>query len=134
MSRPVLFSNFNETYFNFLNFIKKHMENDKKFNLFYNKNLIIKQTNVKLIIRTWYNRITRNYYDKIMNQDFDFFLNKSYEDDVIKDNTSGESPMLLIQYISNFKTLFPSLEESIKTEFITYMIKLTHLSFLYFKE
>jgi len=134
MSRPVLFSNFNETYFNFLNFIKKHMENDKKFNLFYNKNLIIKQTNVKLIIRTWYNRITRNYYDKIMNQDFDFFLNKSYEDDVIKDNTSGESPMLLIQYISNFKTLFPSLEESVKTEFITYMIKLTHLSFLYFKE
>ena len=134
MSRPVLFSNFNETYFNFLNFIKKNMENDKKFNLFYNKNLIIKQTNVKLIIRTWYNRITRNYYDKIMNQDFDFFLNKSYEDDVIKDNTSGESPMLLIQYISNFKTLFPSLEESIKTEFITYMIKLTHLSFLYFKE
>jgi hypothetical protein len=134
MSRPVLFSNFNETYFNFLNFIKKHMENDKKFNLFYNKNLIIKQTNVKLIIRTWYNRITRNYYDKIMNQDFDFFLNKSYEEDVLKDNTSGESPMLLIQYISNFKTLFPSLEESIKTEFITYMIKLTHLSFLYFKE
>jgi hypothetical protein len=134
MSRPVLFSNFNETYFNFLNFIKKHMENDKKFNLFYSKNLIIKQTNIKLIIRTWYNRITRNYYDKIMNQDFDFFLNKSYEEDVVKDNTSGESPMLLIQYISNFKTLFPSLEESIKTEFITYMIKLTHLSFLYFKE
>jgi hypothetical protein len=134
MSKQLLFSNFNEIYFNFLNFIKKHMENDSKYKLFYNKNLIIKQTNIKLIIRTWYNRITRNYYDKIMNQDFDFFLNKSYEEDVVKDNTSGESPMLLIQYISNFKTLFPSLEVSVKNEFITYMVKLTHLSFLYFKE
>jgi hypothetical protein len=69
-----------------------------------------------------------------MDQNFDFFLNKSYEEDVIKDNTSGESPMLLIQYITNFKTLFPSLEVSIKNEFISYMVKLTHLSFLYFKE
>ena len=134
MSKQVLFSNFNENYFNFLNFIKKHMENDSKYKLFYNKNLIIKQTNIKLIIRTWYNRITRNYYNEIMDQNFDFFLNKSYEEDVIKDNTSGESPMLLIQYITNFKTLFPSLEVSIKNEFISYMVKLTHLSFLYFKE
>lgn len=134
MSKQVLFSNFNENYFNFLNFIKKHMENDSKYKSFYNKNLIIKQTNIKLIIRTWYNRITRNYYNEIMDQNFDFFLNKSYEEDVIKDNTSGESPMLLIQYITNFKTLFPSLEVSIKNEFISYMVKLTHLSFLYFKE
>ena len=134
MSKQLLFSNFNENYFNFLNFIKKHMENDSKYKLFYNKNLIIKQTNIKLIIRTWYNRITRNYYNEIMDQNFDFFLNKSYEEDVIKDNTSGESPMLLIQYITNFKTLFPSLEVSIKNEFISYMVKLTHLSFLYFKE
>ena len=134
MSKQVLFSNFNENYFNFLNFIKKHMENDSKYKLFYNKNLIIKQTNIKLIIRTWYNRITRNYYNEIMDQNFDFFLNKSYEDDVVKDNTSGESPMLLIQYITNFKTLFPSLEVSVKNEFISYMVKLTHLSFLYFKE
>jgi hypothetical protein len=134
MSKQLLFSNFNENYFNFLNFIKKHMENDSKYKLFYNKNLIIKQTNIKLIIRTWYNRITRNYYNEIMDQNFDFFLNKSYEEDVVKDNTSGESPMLLIQYITNFKTLFPSLEVSIKNEFISYMVKLTHLSFLYFKE
>ena len=109
MSKQILFSNFNETYFKFLNFIKKHMENDSKYNSFYSKNLIIKQTNIKLIIRTWYNRITKTYYEKIMSQDFDFFLNKSYDDDVSKDNTSGESPLLLIQYISNFKTLFPCL-------------------------
>lgn len=134
MSKQLLFSNFNENYFNFLNFIKKHMENDSKFNLFYKKNYIIKQTNIKLIIRTWYNRITKTYYQQVMDQDFDFFLNKSYEEDVVKDNTSGESPMLLVQYITNFKTIFPSLEESIKTEFISYMVKLTHLSFLYFKE
>ena len=65
MSKEFVFKNFNETYFNFLKFIKKNMDNDIKFNSFYNKNLIIKQTNIKLFIKTWYNRITKNYYHQI---------------------------------------------------------------------
>jgi len=134
MCKKVYFSNFNETYFNFLNFIKKHLQNDSKFNNFYTKNLIMKQTNIKLLITTWYNRITKEYYTQIINQDFDFFLNKTYDSDVTNNNTSGESPTLLLNYISDFKTIFPQLDQEIKNEFITYMIKLTQLSFLYFKE
>jgi len=134
MSKKVYFSNFNETYFNFLNFIKKHLQNDNKFNSFYNKNLIMKQTNIKLLISTWYNRITKEYYTQIINQDFDFFLNKTYDSDVTNNNTSGESPTLLLNYIADFKNIFPHLDKEIKNEFTTYMIKLTQLSFLYFKE
>ena len=129
-----IFSTFNKSYFNFLLFIKKNMGNDAKFNTFYFKNLIIKETNIKLFIKTWYSRITRNYYTQVMNKDFDFFLNKSYKDDVEKDNTSGEAPTVMLTYISDFKNTFPTLAQPVKYEFVSFMLHLTELSFLYFKE
>ena len=134
MSKSIVFKKFNEEYFKFLNFIKQNLDNDTKFNSFYNKNLLIKQTNIKLFIKTWNNRITKNYYEKVMKQDFDFFLNKSYIDDVSTDNTSGEAPNIMLNYISDFKNTFHTLDEKTKNDFIYYMVNLTHLSFLYFKE
>jgi hypothetical protein len=95
------------------------------------KNQIIKQTNIKLLITTWNISITKLYYNEIMNQDFDFFLKKSYDQDII---ASGESPDLMLKYINDFKNLFPSLDDSIKTEFTNYMTQLTKLSYLYFNE
>ena len=114
------FSNFNKTYFNFLDFIKKHMNNDSKFNTFYLKNKIVKQTNIKLIIKTWDNRITQRYYNKIVNKDLDFFLNKSYEEDIVV-NTSGETNGTILNYITNFKTIYPTLDENVQKEFIDYI-------------
>ena len=127
------FSNFNKTYFNFLDFIKKHMNNDSKFNTFYLKNKIVKQTNIKLIIKTWDNRITQRYYNNIVNKDLDFFLNKSYEEDIVV-NTSGETNGTILNYITNFKIIYPTLDETIQNEFIDYIVQLTELSFLYFKK
>ena len=134
INKREVFSTFNNSYLNFLLFIKKNMANDAKFNSFYYKNLIIKGTNIKLFIKTWYNRITRNYYTQVMNKDFDFFLNKSYKDDVEKDNTSGEAPNVMLSYISDFKNTFPTLAQTVKYEFVSFMLHLTELSFLYFKE
>ena len=134
MSKSTVFKKFNDEYFKFLKFINKNVENDVKFNSFYNKNMIIKQTNIKLFIKTWYNRITKNYYEQVMKQDFEFFINKSYIEDVSTDNTSGEASSTVLNYISEFKNTFHTLDENIKNEFIYYMVNLTHLSFLYFKE
>ena len=134
INKREIFSTFNKSYLNFLLFIKKNMANDAKFNSFYYKNLIIKETNIKLFIKTWYSRITRNYYTQVMNKDFDFFLNKSYKDDVEKDNTSGEAPTVMLTYISDFKNTFPTLAQHVKYEFVSFMLHLTELSFLYFKE
>ena len=134
MSKIETFKQFNKFYFLFLDFIKKHMTNDSKFNSFYFKNQIIKQTNIKLFIKTWNNRITSKYYTQVMNKDFDFFLNKTYSEDVEKDNTSGEAPTTMLIYISNFKEVFPTLQHDVKKEFTDFMIYLTQLSFLYFKE
>jgi hypothetical protein len=131
MSKQLHFKNFNETYFLFLKFIKSHMNNDSNFNTFYMKNKIIKQTNIKLLITTWNISITKLYYNEIMNQDFDFFLKKSYDQDIV---ASGESPDLMLKYINDFKKLFPSLDDSIKTNFTNYMTQLTKLSYLYFNE
>jgi hypothetical protein len=69
-----------------------------------------------------------------MNKDFEFFLNKSYTDDVENNNTSGEAPTLMLTYITDFKNTFPTLAESVKFEFVSFMMNLTELSFLYFKE
>jgi hypothetical protein len=134
MSKSETFKQFNKFYLLFLDFIKKHMKDDTKFNTFYFKNKIIAQTNIKLFIKTWYSRITSKYYTQIMNKDLDFFLNKTYSEDVEKDNTSGESPTTMLIYISNFKQVFPTLHPDIKKEFTDFMMYLTNLSFLYFKE
>jgi hypothetical protein len=132
MASSLVFKKFNTTYFNFLDFIKKHIQNDLKFNAFYMKNMIIKSTNIKLLIKTWYNRITSKYYTQVMNKDLEFFINKSYIDDVNNNNTSGEAPDVMISYITEFKKAFPTLDVSIKNEFTDYIMKLTNYSYIYF--
>lgn len=119
---------FNKEYFEFLNFIKGHIE-DTSFKTFYRKNQIIKETNPKMFIRTWYNRIGSKYHEQVMQRDISFFLNKNYEDDVLD---SGESNMLL-KYINKFKESYETLDESIKETFLTHIISLTDQSFVYYK-
>ena len=61
-----LFQEFNKIYFEFLAFLKKYSGGDKLFNSFYNKNYMIKNTNIKLIIKGWYDNIASKYYQSIM--------------------------------------------------------------------
>ena len=119
---------FNKEYFEFLNFIKGHIE-DVSFKTFYRKNQIIKETNPKMFIRTWFNRIGSKYHEQVMQRDISFFLNKNYEDDVLD---SGESNMLL-KYINKFKESYETLDESVKETFLNHIISLTDQSFVYYK-
>jgi hypothetical protein len=119
---------FNKEYFEFLNFIKGHIE-DTSFKTFYRKNQIMKETNPKMFIRTWFNRIGSKYHEQVMQQDISFFLNKNYEDDVLD---SGESNMLL-KYINKFKESYETLDDSVKETFLKHIISLTDQSFVYYK-
>jgi len=121
------FTSFNKTYFLFLDFIKKYLNEDPNFKLFYRKNHIVRETNVKLIIKTWNDRITTKYYTQVINQDFDFFLNKSYNDEI----HGQETPVL--KYINEFKQIFPTLDEPTKNQFLDYILKLTEYSYIYYK-
>ena len=58
---------------------------------------------------------------------------KSYNEDIIS-NTTGESNETILYYISNFKSIYPTLESNIQNSFVDYIVQLTELSFLYFKE
>jgi hypothetical protein len=119
---------FNKEYFEFLNFIKGHIE-DTSFKTFYRKNQIMKETNPKMFIRTWFNRIGSKYHEQVMQQYISFFLNKNYEDDVLD---SGESNMLL-KYINKFKESYETLDDSVKETFLKHIISLTDQSFVYYK-
>ena len=118
---------FNKDYFDFLNFIKDHID-DPNFKTFYRKNQIIKQTNPKMFVKTWYDRIGSKYHSQVMQSDISFFLNKNYEDDII----GNDSNMLLI-YINKFKESYETLDEIIKAKFMYYIITLTDKSFVYYK-
>jgi hypothetical protein len=122
---------FNKEYFEFLNFIKIHIE-DTSFKTFYRKNQIIKETNPKMFIRIWNERIGSKYHAQIMQQDISFFLNKNYENDVAESAFGSDSNMLL-KYINKFKESYETLDEKIKETFLNFIISLTDKSFVYYK-
>ena len=124
---PTPISEFNSVYFEFLKFIKEHID-DSNFKTFYRKNKIIRETNPKLFIRTWYDRIGSKYHEQVMKSDISFFLNKNYDEDV---SDSGESNKLL-SYINKFKESYETLDNIIKSKFVYYIITLTDKSFVYY--
>ena len=120
---------FNKDYFEFLNFIKDHID-DANFKTFYRKNQIIKQTNPKMFIKTWYDRIGSKYHAQVMQSDISFFLNKNYDDDV---SVAGNDSNMLLIYINKFKESYETLDEIVKAKFMYYIITLTDKSFVYYK-
>lgn len=119
-----LFENFNKLYFDFLNFLKKYSNGDKLFNSFYKKNYVIKNTNIKLLIKGWYEHITTKYYTSILEENINFFLNKKYEDEF--------KEVDIIKCINFFKQNYNTFEKNIIDEFIGYIKQLTNLSYKYF--
>lgn len=117
---------FNQCYFNFLKFIEKYLNDDKNFKTFYRKNQMMKETNPKFFIKTWNIRIGK-YNEQIMKRDVSFFLNKDYGDDV-----SDTGNNTLLKYIDDFKQNYDSFSDEIKTEFINFIVDLTHKSHVYF--
>uniref|UniRef100_A0A6C0EUU0 Uncharacterized protein n=1 Tax=viral metagenome TaxID=1070528 RepID=A0A6C0EUU0_9ZZZZ len=120
---------FNRLYFDFIQFIKLHLEDDPNFKTFYRKNILMKEVNPKYFIHTWNERITKLYYEQISKFNIDFFLNKDYTNDV---KGNSESNMLMV-YIIKFKKAYDTLEDTIKKTFVNFIVNLTHLSFLYYK-
>ena len=120
---------FNKEYFEFLNFIKEHIE-DSSFKTFYRKNQIMKETNPKMFIRIWYNRIGSKYHEQVMQRDVSFFLNKDYDNDV---TYAGSDSNILLKYINKFKESYDTLDEKVKEIFLNFIIGLTDKSFVYYK-
>jgi hypothetical protein len=123
-----LFQQFNKLYFDFLSFLKSHSNGDKLFNSFYKKNYIIKNTNIKLFIKGWYDNITINYYQSIIEENILFFLKKDYNSDIVQLENSND----IIKYIKYFKDNYDKFEKKVTDDFIGYIKQLTKLSYMYF--
>ena len=123
------FNKFNEQYFNFLNFINSHI-NNKKFDSFYFKNKIMRKTNIKYFIKSWYMFITTPHYNDISTQNVKFFISKDYSLDKL--NISSEYTNSFEVVIDSLKQMYLTLDSIVVNEFMMYIKSLTQLSYMYF--
>ena len=133
LSVSVCISDFNKVYFEFLKFIELYLKNDTNFKSFYRKNIMMKETNPKYFIKTWFTRITYKYYNEIKVKNISFFLNKDYNND-INNQSIGADSNLLLSYINKFKDSYDTLDENTQSTFVDFIYELTELSFLYYKQ
>ena len=121
---------FVDIYFDLLNTIKEQLENkNKEFNDFYKKNLLLKKTNIKLFIKTWYEYITKQYYHYIMDNNVNYFFSDELQDKLNKDfNVS------VMKYIVLIKEKYNSVSNSVVESILAKIKYLTQMSYQYFNE
>ena len=119
---------FSDTYFDLLNTIKEQLENkNKEFNHFYKKNLLLKKTNIKLFIKTWYEYITKQYYHYIMDNNVNYFFSDELQSKLNKDfNVS------VMKYIVLIKEKYNSVSNSVVESILGKIKFLTQMSYQYF--
>ncbi len=114
---------FVDIYFDLLNTIKEQLENkNKEFNDFYKKNLLLKNTNIKLFIKTWYEYITKQYYHYIMDNNVNYFFSDELQAKLNKDfNVSVMKYIVLIKEKYNSVSIFVVESILAKIKFLTQM-------------
>jgi len=119
---------FVDIYFDLLNTIKEQLENkNKEFNDFYKKNFLLKKTNIKLFIKTWYEYITKQYYHYIMDNNVNYFFSDELQDKLNKDfNVS------VMKYIVLIKEKYNSVSNSVVESILAKIKFLTQMSYQYF--
>ena len=115
-------------YFDLLNTIKSQLENkNKELNDFYKKNLLLKKTNIKLFIKTWYEYITKHYYHYIMDNNINYFFS-----DELQEKLSKQYNVPVMKYIVLIKEKYNSVNNSIVESILEKIKFLTQMSYQYF--
>lgn len=127
MDKRRLLKAFITIYFELLNNIKKHSDNDVDFDSFYKKNYMLKKTNIKMFIRVWYDNITLEYCDKIINGNVDYI----FSDELIN-NVCSKTNGNIIQYMNIIKDKYENTDKCIVNDLLLKIQQLTQLSTLYF--
>ena len=119
---------FVDIYFDLLNTIKEQLENkNKEFNDFYKKNLLLKKTNIKLFIKTWYEYITKQYYHYIMDNNVNYFFSEE-----LQTKLSQQYNVPVMKYIVLIKEKYDSVSNSIVESILAKIRFLTQMSYQYF--
>ena len=130
-NKRAIFSKFNEIYFDLLKMMKENSDKNKDFSNFYNKNLFIKRTNIKLFIKVWFQSITSLYKNEIMEGNLDYFIKKDFSKD-IENNLEFSNTYSIDTYIHYFKKIYNDLETKYINDFVTKVQSLTLLSDMYY--
>lgn len=115
------------TYFELLNFMKDHSKHNSKFLFFYNKNLLLRKSNIKIFIKYWYEYVTKTYHDKIMKGDLNYmFSEENYNNMNVQSNGS------IMQHLIEIKTKYDRTDSDVIKSILVKVQELTSLSILYF--
>ena len=121
---------FVDIYFDLLSTIKEQLENkNAEFNKFYAKNFVLKKTNIKLFIKTWYEYITKQYYHYIMDNNVNYFFS-----DELQGKLSQEFDVSVMKYILLVKEKYNSVSNSIVESILAKIKFLTQMSYQYFND
>ncbi len=123
-SSSALFKEFNRVYFEFLEFIKTRTT-DPKFGTFHQRNRLIRDTNVKMIIDTWLKRMAKPHYERIMSRDVSFLLEFEIE-------SVNSHERMVADNCKYFKVLYQTMDAQHQPQFVEYVVQLTDLSSQYF--
>tara|TARA_B110000285_G_C14964846_1_gene533533 strand:+ start:316 stop:708 length:393 start_codon:yes stop_codon:yes gene_type:complete len=129
MDKRQLLKQFITIYFDLLNDIKSHSDNNKDFNIFYKKNYLLKNTNLKLFIRTWYANVSIPYNNQILSGDIDHLFSNKVMDD-ISNKTNGD----IIKYMNIIKQKYNTTNNNIIDSFLLKVQQLTQISCNYFNK
>jgi len=120
-----LFSRFIMLYFSLLDIIKSKFEKHSDFKSFYNKNLLLKKTNIKLFIRTWHDSISTLYANKVIEGDIQYFFNNV--------NTIIKTEYLK-KYFEYFKQVYGTLDDVLIKKVLNIIQELTKITIIYYNK
>jgi len=114
---------FIDLYFQLLDLMKNAVGNHQGFKYFYKKNLMLKATNIKLFIKTWYESITKIHFETIMSSNLEYFL---------KNGKSFLPDVSFAQYFEEFKDYCTKTDDNVLVKAYTMVKNLTTLSWMYY--
>ncbi len=82
-----VFKLFNKNYFELLDFMKLHSNQNQYFDNFYRKNYYMKKANIKIFIKTWNSVINEKYGTEILNNNITYFLENDFNNELNNDTT-----------------------------------------------
>ncbi len=124
-TKKKVFSAFIDMYFELLNFMKSKFEKHRDFNIFYQKNLLLKKTNIKLFIRTWHDSISTLYANKVIEGDIQYFFNNV--------NTIIKTEYLK-KYFEYFKQVYGTLDDVLIKKVLNIIQELTKITIIYYNK
>ena len=127
MSSLVL-QGFNKQLVEFLDDVERVFPHDVDIKTANNSLLLLKKANPKKIIEVWKIYITDPYYKHIENNEIEYFINKDYDSDV---NTDRKSEVIIA--IDRLREPIRRMEEDDKRIVMRYLLNLSKLSILYYK-